>query len=144
MFEKFNIVETLFKHAEFSILAKAVAASGLATILKGKGPFTILAPTNEAFNKFPQETLTELMKPENKENLASWLEYHIIPGKIMSSDITKLTSAKTVQGQEIKIEAADGIKINGAKLQGRNIEAMNGIIHAIDTVLVLANTAKAV
>ena len=143
MFDKINLVETISKHAEFSILSKVIAGSGLTNILKNKGPFTILAPTDEAFNKLPPEMLTGLLKPENKESLGSLLEYHVIPGKIMSADIAKLTTAKTVHGQEIKIDDADGIKINAAKLQGRNIEAMNGVIHAIDTVLALATTAKA-
>ena len=144
MFDKINLVDTISRHAEFSILTKVIAASGLANILKSKGPFTILAPTDAAFNKLPPEMLTALLKPENKESLGSLLEYHVIPGKIMSADIAKLGSAKTVHGQEIKIDAADDIKINAAKLQGRNIEAMNGVIHAIDTVLVLAQTAQAV
>jgi transforming growth factor-beta-induced protein len=144
MFDKLNLVDTLLKNAKFSIFAKAVTASELVNTLKSKGPFTILAPTDEAFKNFPQETLAWMMKPENKENLASWLEYHIIPGKIMSGDINKLTKAKTVQGQEIQIDSTPDIKINGAKLQDRNIDAMNGVIHAIDTVLVLAKTAKTV
>lgn len=143
MFDRLNLVDTLLKNAKFSIFAKAVMASGLVNILKVRGPFTILAPTNEAFMKFPQQTLTDLMMPENKEKLASWVEYHVIPGKIMSGDINNLTQAKTVQGQEVKIDSTPDIKINGAKLQDRNIEAMNGVIHAIDTVLVLASTAKA-
>lgn len=143
MFDKLNLVETISRHAEFSILSKVIAGSGLANILKSKGPFTILGPTDAAFKKLPPETLTALMKPENKESLGNMLEYHVIPGKIMSADIARLPTARSVQGQEIKIDAADGIKLNGAKLQARNIEAMNGVIHAIDTVLVLSVTAKA-
>lgn len=144
MFDKLNLVETILRHAEFSILTKAIGVSGLANILKSKGPFTILAPIDAAFNKLPPETLTSLLKPENKESLGILLEYHIIPGKLLSADIIKLMTAKTVLGQVIKINTFDDIKINGARLQGRNIEAMNGVIHAIDTVLVPAKTAQAV
>ena len=144
MFDKLNLVETILRHAEFSILTKMIGVSGLANILKNKGPFTILAPTDAAFNKLPPETLTSLMKPENKEGLGTLLEYHIIPGKLMSADIIKLMTAKTVLGQKIKINTYNDIKINGAKLQGRNIEAMNGVIHAIDTVLIPAKAAQAV
>lgn len=143
MFEKLNLVDTLSKNAEFSILAKAITAAGLADAFKGKGPYTVLAPTNDAFNKFPKETMTDLMKPENKDNLANLLKYHVIEGKIMSEDIGKLKTAKTLQGQEIKVDTTDGVKINGAKLQARNNEAINGVIHAIDAVLVLSNTNKA-
>jgi uncharacterized surface protein with fasciclin (FAS1) repeats len=141
MFDKLNLVETILRQAEFSIFTKLLAVSGLANILKNKGPFTILAPTDAAFNKLPPERLNSLLKPENKASLGNLLEYHIIPGKMMTADILKLMSAKTVQGQEVKFNSFDGIKINGAKLQGRNIEAMNGVIHAIDTVLALATTA---
>ncbi|HEX8737083.1 MAG TPA: fasciclin domain-containing protein [Pyrinomonadaceae bacterium] len=144
MFDKLNLVETILRHAEFSILTRVIGVSGLANILKSKGPFTILAPTDAAFNKLPPETLTNLLKPENKETLGNLVEYHIIPGKLMAADIQKLMTAKTVQGQEVKINTFNDIKINGARLQVRNIEAMNGVIHAIDTVLVLAQTAQAV
>lgn len=137
MFDKLNLADTILKNAKFSILAKAITDSGLADTLKTEGPFTVLAPTDEAFTRFSPETMTALRKPENKERLAKLLKYHVIKGKIMSADIARLTTAKTVLGQEIKIDVADGIKINNAKLEERNIEATNGVIHAIDTVLVL-------
>jgi transforming growth factor-beta-induced protein len=142
MFEKLNLVDTILKNPEFSTFASAITASGLVDAFKSKGPYTVLAPTNKAFNKFPEEMMTDLMKPENKENLANLLKYHVIEGKIMSEDINKLRTAKTLQGQEIRIDTTDGVKINGAKLLARNNEATNGVIHAIDTVLALANTAK--
>jgi|SRR5688572_9049132 len=142
MFEKLNLVDTISKNPEFSTLGKAITAAGLVDAFKSKGPYTVLAPTNEAFNKFPKETMTDLMKPENKKNLANLLKYHVIEGKIMSEDINKLKTAKTLLGQEIKIDITDGVKINDAKLLARNNEATNGVIHAIDTVLALANTAK--
>jgi len=143
MFEKLNLVGTLAKNPQYSILTKAITAAGLVEAFNGTGPYTVFAPTNEAFNNMPQETLTSLMKPENKENLANLLKLHVIEGKIMSEDISKLTSVKTLQGQEIKIDTTDGVKINGAKLKARNNEATNGVVHTIDTVLVLATPAKA-
>jgi uncharacterized surface protein with fasciclin (FAS1) repeats len=142
MFEKLSLVNTLAKNPEYSILTKAITAAGLVEAFDGAGPFTVFAPTNEAFNNMPQETLTGLMKPENKENLANLLKFHVIEGKIMAEDISKLTSVKTLQGQEIKIDTTDGVKINGAKLKARNNEANNGVVHTIDTVLVLAAPAK--
>lgn len=142
MFEKLNLVDTLAKNPEYSILTKAITAAGLVEAFNGKGPYTVFAPTNDAFNKIPKETLTSLWKPENKENLANLLKFHVIEGKIMSEDISKLKTAKTLQGQEIKIDTTDGVKINGAKLKARNNEAINGVIHSIDTVLVLATPAK--
>jgi uncharacterized surface protein with fasciclin (FAS1) repeats len=142
MFEKLSLIDTIKKNAEFSTLAKAIIAAGLVDLFKSKGPYTVLAPTNAAFNKIPEETLNSLMKPENKENLANLLKYHVIEREIKSEDINKLTTSKTLLGQEIKIETTDGVTINGAKLLARNNEATNGVVHAIDTVLVLTNTAK--
>ena len=143
MFEKLNLVNTLSKNPQYSILTKAITAAGLVEAFNGTGPFTVFAPTNVAFNNMPQETLTSLMKPENKENLANLLKFHVIEGKIMSEDISRLTTVKTLQGQEIKIDTTDGVKINGANLKARNNEATNGVVHTIDTVLVLATPAKA-
>ena len=142
MFEKLNLVDTILKNSEFSTLGKAITIAGLAEALKATGPFTILAPTNDAFNKIPAEAMVDLMKPENKENLAEILKFHVLEGKLTSEEIGKLKTFKTLQGQEVKIDAADGVKINDARLQARNYEATNGFIHVIDTVLVLANTAK--
>ena len=141
MFEKLNLVDTISRNAEFSILAKAITAAGLVDAFKAEGPFTVLAPTNDAFNKIPKENLTDLLKPENRETLANLLKYHVIEGKILSDDISKMKIAKTLLGREIIIDTTDGVKINEAKLDARNTEATNGIIHSIDTVLVLANPA---
>src|ERR1044072_8718898 len=102
MFEQLNLVDTISKNPEFSTLAKAITASGLVDAFKSKGPYTVLAPTNNAFNKLPKETMIDLMKPENKENLANLLKYHVIEGKIMSEEVSKLKTVKTLLGQEIK------------------------------------------
>lgn len=140
--EQLNLIEKLQSDQKFSIFAKAVNDAGLSDILKSDGPFTILAPTNEAFKKVPETTMANLAKPENKSRFAELLNYHIIEGKIMSEEIAKLATAKTLQGQEVKIDAKNGIKIDDSKLQARNMKATNGVIHAIDTVLAPAVAAK--
>jgi uncharacterized surface protein with fasciclin (FAS1) repeats len=136
MFDNHTIAYVLQKDFKFSTLAKALTETGLLDKLRENGPFTLLAPTNEAFTKLAPDALRDLVKPENKSKLAEILNYHLIPDKFMAADIAKLKSAKTLQGQELKIETAESIKINGARLQARNVEASNGVIHAIDTVLV--------
>jgi uncharacterized surface protein with fasciclin (FAS1) repeats len=138
-----NIVETAIDAGSFTTLASALTAAGLVETLQGEGPFTVFAPTDEAFAKIPAETLTDLLKPENKEKLAGILTYHVVSGKVMAADVTKLTSAKTVNGQEVKIDAASGVKINDATVTTADVEASNGVIHIIDTVLMPSATASA-
>jgi uncharacterized surface protein with fasciclin (FAS1) repeats len=142
MSEQLNLIEKLESDQKFSTFAKAVSDAGLSDTLKGTGPFTIFAPTDEAFKKVPEKTMIELGKPENKSGFAELLNYHIIPGKMMSDEIAKHTTAKTLQGREVKIDATNGIKIDDSKLQERDIKATNGVIHALDTVLAPAATAK--
>jgi uncharacterized surface protein with fasciclin (FAS1) repeats len=142
MSDTYTLADVLQRDAKFSTLTKVIIEAGLTEKLRETGPFTIFAPTNEAFAKVPAETMADLLKPENKSMFADILKYHIIHGKVLTPEIAKLTTAKTIQGQEIKIDATNGIKINGARLQVRNFEASNGIIHAIDTVLAPAAAAK--
>lgn len=142
MSERMNLVEKLQSDPKFSAFAKAIGDAGLEEALSGKGPFTILAPTNEAFGKVPDTTMADLVKPENRSSFAEVVNYHVISGQIMSKDIAKLMTAKTLQGQEVKIDASNGIRINDSFLQARNMMATNGVIHAIDTVLVAAAAAK--
>jgi len=137
-----NIVETAIEAGTFKTLVAAVTAAGLAETLQGTGPFTVFAPTDEAFAKIPAETLTDLLKPENKEKLAGILTYHVVAGKVMAADAAKLTTAKTVNGQEIKIDATSGVKINDATVSTADVEASNGVIHIIDAVLMSSATAK--
>ncbi len=111
--------------------------------LSGAGPFTVFAPSDDAFAKIPAETLTDLLKPENKEKLAGILTYHVVAGKVMAADVTKLKSAKTVNGQEVKIDATKGVKINDATVTTADIETSNGVIHVIDAVLMPSTAAKA-
>ncbi len=133
-----NIVETAIEAGSFKTLVKAVQAAGLVDTLSGKGPFTVFAPTDDAFSKLPAGTVEGLLK--NKEKLTSILTYHVVPGKVMSTDVVKLKSAKTVQGQEIKIDAAKwhlhrNVKVSGANVVKTDIECTNGVIHVIDKVI---------
>jgi uncharacterized surface protein with fasciclin (FAS1) repeats len=132
---KMDIVDTAVNAGSFKTLAAALQAAGLVDTLKGKGPFTVFAPTDEAFAKLPAGTVETLLKPENKAKLAGILTYHVVSGNVKAADVVKLTSAKTVQGQTVAIDAKDGVKINNAKVVKADIETSNGVIHVIDTVL---------
>jgi transforming growth factor-beta-induced protein len=111
----------------------AIEAAGLADTLRGAGPFTVFAPTDEAFAKLPKGTLDALLK--DKAKLASILTYHVVPGKVMAADVVKLKEAKTVQGQSVKINATDGVTVDNAKVVKTDVPATNGVIHVIDAVL---------
>jgi len=131
-----DIVDTAVAAGSFKTLATALTAAGLVDTLKGPGPFTVFAPTDEAFAQLPAGTLDSLLKPENKAKLAGILTYHVVPGKVMAADVVKLTSAKTVNGQSVKISVDDGkVKVDGANVVKTDVVASNGVIHVIDTVL---------
>ncbi|HKS10187.1 MAG TPA: fasciclin domain-containing protein [Pyrinomonadaceae bacterium] len=138
MHRKFNIVETALAVNYFSTLTTALSAAGLLETLKGDGPFTVFAPTDAAFGKMPQQTLDELLQPENKNRLAAILAYHVVPGKVTSNEVIASSSATTLQGQRVNISKKDGVKINQAKLIITDVEATNGVIHIIDSVLMPA------
>jgi len=130
-----DIVDTAVA-GKFNTLVAAVKAAGLVDTLKGPGPFTVFAPTDEAFAKLPNGTLDSLLKPENKAKLASILTYHVVPGKVMAADVVKLNSAKTAQGQSIAIKTANGgVMVDGAKVIKTDIVTSNGVIHVIDSVI---------
>ena len=130
-----DIVDTAIA-GKFNTLVAAVKAADLVDTLKGPGPFTVFAPTDEAFAKLPEGTLEDLLKPENKAKLQSVLTYHVVPGKVMSRDAVKLNSAKTAQGSSIKIKAMDnGVMVNDAHVVKADIAASNGVIHVIDKVI---------
>ncbi|HSB28900.1 MAG TPA: fasciclin domain-containing protein [Pyrinomonadaceae bacterium] len=143
MERQFDIVDTALSAGNFSTLAAALGAAGLIEALKGEGPFTVFAPTDDAFAKIPQQTLSELLQPENKEKLKAILTYHVVPGRVTSREVANLNSATTLQGQMLKISKQDGVKINDAKVIAPDVEATNGLIHVIDTVLMPATAAKA-
>jgi uncharacterized surface protein with fasciclin (FAS1) repeats len=140
MQRKSDIVETALAANNFSTLATALGAAGLIETLKSEGPFTVFAPTDAAFAKVPQQTLNDLLQPENKKKLAAILTYHVVPGKVSSNEVIEMNSATTLQGQELKISKQDGVKINEAKVIVSDVEATNGVIHIIDSVLMPATT----
>lgn len=120
----------------FKTLVAAVKAAGLVETLQGKGPFTIFAPTDEAFAKLPAGTVEGLLKPENKEKLIALLTYHVVPGRVMAADV-KTMEAKTVQGQSVKlVVSAEGVTVDNAKVVTTDVVAENGVIHVIDTVII--------
>lgn len=131
-----DIPTTAVKAGSFKTLVAAVKAAGLLEAISGKGPFTVFAPTDDAFSKLPAGTVESLLKPENKDKLVAILKYHIVPGRIYSEDAVKAKSAKTLQGQSINVSARGGeAKINDSKLLATDIDASNGVIHVIDAVL---------
>lgn len=131
-----DIVDTAVAAGSFKTLATALSAAGLVETLKGKGPFTVFAPTDAAFAKLPAGTVENLLKPENKAKLSSILTYHVVAGKVMAANVMKLKSAKTVQGQSITIAVKDGkVTVDGATVTATDIKASNGVIHVIDTVM---------
>jgi uncharacterized surface protein with fasciclin (FAS1) repeats len=131
-----DIVDTAVSAGQFETLVAAVKAAGLVETLKGSGPFTVFAPTDEAFAKLPAGTVENLLKPENKETLVAVLTYHVVPGKIMSGDVDgKMAMVETVQGSELSVDATDGVKVDEATVIAADIEASNGVIHVIDTVV---------
>jgi uncharacterized surface protein with fasciclin (FAS1) repeats len=133
---KKDIVEVAVEAGKFKTLAAALKAAGLVDTLKGEGPFTVFAPTDEAFAKLPAGTVESLLKPENKDKLVAVLTYHVVPGKVMAADVVKLTEAKTVQGGKVTIAVKDGkVKVDSANVVTTDIKAKNGVIHVIDAVI---------
>jgi uncharacterized surface protein with fasciclin (FAS1) repeats len=131
-----DIVDTAVAAGSFKTLAAALKAAGLVDTLKGDGPFTVFAPTDEAFAKLPKGTVESLLKPENKEKLIAVLTYHAVAGKVTAADVVKLTEAKTVQGGKVKITVADGkVKVDDANVVKTDILTKNGVIHVIDAVI---------
>ena len=131
-----DIVDTAVGAGSFKTLVAAVQAAGLVETLKGQGPFTVFAPTDEAFAKLPAGTVESLLKPENKEKLVAVLTYHVVPGKVMAADVVKLTEAPTVQGSKAKVKVVGGtVMIDNAKVVKTDIETSNGVIHVIDAVI---------
>jgi uncharacterized surface protein with fasciclin (FAS1) repeats len=131
-----DIVDTAVAAGSFKTLATALQAAGLVDTLKGKGPFTVFAPTDEAFSKLPAGTVESLLKPENKEKLKAILLYHVVSGDVTAAQVVKLSSAKTINGQDLKLAVKDGtVMVNDATVVKADVLASNGVIHVIDTVL---------
>jgi uncharacterized surface protein with fasciclin (FAS1) repeats len=135
-----NIVDTAVSSGQFKTLTAAINAAGLTETLKGPGPFTVFAPTDTAFAKLPAGTVENLLKPENKAQLAAILTYHVVPGAVMAADVVKLTEAKTVNGKTVAVHATGNtVMVNNAEVITTDIPASNGVIHVIDAVLLPPN-----
>lgn len=131
-----DIVDTAVAAGQFKTLASALTAAGLVQTLKGPGPYTVFAPTDAAFAKLPAGTLQNLLKPENKAQLTSILTYHVVPGKVTSAEVVKLSQANTVEGKPLTIHTmGKAVMVNDAAVIKTDIAASNGVIHVIDTVL---------
>lgn len=136
-----DIVDTAVAAGQFETLAAALDAAGLVATLKDSGPFTVFAPTDEAFANLPAGTVEDLLRPENKEQLVAVLTYHVVPGEVAAAEVVNLDEAKTVNGSMLKIDAASGgVKINDANVKATDIAASNGVIHVIDKVLLPPST----
>ena len=131
-----DIVDTAVAAGQFSTLAAALDAAGLIDTLKGDGPFTVFAPTDEAFAKLPEGTVEQLLKPENRDQLIAVLTYHVVPGKVKAADVVTMDAAETVNGASITITVADnGVQVDTANVVATDIGASNGVIHVIDSVI---------
>jgi uncharacterized surface protein with fasciclin (FAS1) repeats len=139
-----DIVDTAVRSGSFKTLVTALKAADLVDTLKGKGPFTVFAPTDAAFAKLPKGTVATLLKPENKAKLVSILTYHVVSGKVMAKDLAgKKTTAVSVEGSKITINATKGVMVDKAKVTKADIEASNGVIHVIDRVIMPPANGKA-
>ncbi|MCE6952159.1 fasciclin domain-containing protein [Cereibacter sphaeroides] len=130
-----DIVDTATAAGSFSTLLAAAEAAGLVETLKGDGPYTVFAPTDAAFAALPKGTVEDLLKPENKAKLTEILTYHVVPGEVMSSDLTEGMKAATVEGGELTVSLEGGPKVNGIAISQPDVDASNGVIHVIDGVL---------
>ena len=134
-----DIVDTAVEAGSFKTLVAAVKAAGLVETLKGEGPFTVFAPSDDAFAKLPAQTIQHLLKPENKDQLTAILTYHVVPGRVMAKDVVSLSNATTANGQRIDIKTEDGgVMIDGANVVATDISCSNGVIHVIDSVIMPA------
>ena len=133
---KSDIVDTAVEAGQFETLVAAVQAAGLVETLKGEGPFTVFAPTDEAFAALPEGTVESLLQPENRDQLVAILTYHVVPGRVTSGDIAGQTmDVTTVQGSDLSIDATDGVRVDGATVVSADVMASNGVIHVIDQVI---------
>ncbi|MGV6890292.1 fasciclin domain-containing protein [Rhodophyticola sp. SM2404] len=133
-----DIVDTAVNAGSFTTLVAAVEAAGLVETLKGEGPFTVFAPTDEAFAALPEGTVETLLMPENIDQLTAILTYHVVPGAVMSGDLSDGMMASTVQGGDLMISLGDAVMVNDATVTTADIEASNGVIHVVDTVIIPA------
>ncbi len=135
MTDKLDLIETIAKEDKFSTFSRLLGTSGANAVFSGEGPFTVFVPTNDAFGKITDAKMNELLQETNQPKLKALLSYHILPGKLMAANLGAMPLRKSVTGQEVAFSDTKGLKVNGAGIQARNIEATNGVIHQIDTVL---------
>ncbi len=136
-----DIVDTAVAAGQFKTLAAALNAAGLVETLKGPGPYTVFAPTDAAFAKLPPGTVQQLLKPENKAKLTAILTYHVVPGRLSSGELAKMKEVKTVEGRSLAVRSmGKAVMVDGAKVTAADIQASNGVIHVIDTVLMPPNS----
>ena len=143
MSEKLNLIETIAKQDQFSTFSRLMRTSKANDIFKGPGDFTVFAPTNDAFAKIPEATMNGLTSEAGQERLKALLSYHILPGKVMAANLIAGPSRKAFTGEELMFTDVNGIKVNGASVQARNLEATNGVAHALETVLTPTASPKA-
>ena len=135
MSDRLNLIETIAKEDKFSTFSRLLGTSGATGVFSGEGAFTVFAPTNDAFGKIPDQKMNELLNETNQSKLKALLSYHVLPGKWMAASLGSMSIRKSVTGQEMAFIDSNGLKVNGATIQARNIEATDGVIHQIDTVL---------
>lgn len=135
MTDRLNLIETIAKNDTFSTFSRLMGTSKANEIFSGAGDFTVFAPTNDAFGKIPDAKMNALLNEDNQTGLKALLSYHVLPGKLFASNISGLPSTPTVTGAEVTFSDTNGLKVNGSGIQARNIEATNGVVHALDTVL---------
>ena len=135
MSDKLNLIATIAKQDMFSTFTRLMEASGTNDVFNGDGPFTVFAPTNDAFAKLPDATMTELINENGHSKLKALLSYHILPGRVMAGNMISVPTRKAFSGEELMFTDVNGLKVNGASVQARNLDATNGVVHALDTVL---------
>ena len=135
MSERLSLIETIAKEDKFSTFSRLLGTSGATSVFSGEGAFTVFAPTNDAFGKIPDQKMNELLNETNQTKLKALLSYHVLPGKWMAANLGSTQIRKSVTGQEIAFSDFNGLKVNGSTIQARNIEATDGVVHQIDTVL---------
>ena len=135
MTDRVNLIETIAKEDKFSTFSRLLGSSGANIVFSGAGQFTVFAPTNDAFGKINDTKMNELLQETNQTKLKALLSYHILPGKVMAASLGSMPLRKAITGQEVAFTDSNGLKVNGAGVQARNIEATNGVIHQLDTVL---------
>ncbi len=144
MSDRLNIIDTIEKQEKFSTFAKLMTSSGANDVFKGPGPFTVFVPTNDAFVKYPAARMTELLNEPNQPKLKALLSYHILGEKVMAANIGGAPTRIALTGEELTFADSNGLRVNGASVQARNMEATNGVVHGVDTVLQPSSSATAV